>query len=303
MDIVHHVSWQSAFGSLPPLALSIMLQPYGRTCCFPYPEAFWYRSSPLICAFDAIWLLCHFVFYLDIFWADKVFSKSDTSIQAGIRWAARATIQLRFQHVPQKQVADGFEALQQSRLTRMLSFVLGTLSQAVKLFGMSGIPWTKAWGAMYLVDFLIIELLAYLAGPDNEKENEEIKWMILTRGVPRWSPVTTQACQQCAVMLQVLVLSWAAGDLLNQTLKHSFNDVHDGSDLWGLVPKVMLGGFILASSWISWMACTIIPWRLATKEDALASKTFCFFFCIVALWYAFVYNPTGTFKPAWTDVF
>ena len=38
----------------------------------------------------------------------------------------------------------------------IIMFVLGVLPQAIKLFGMRGIPWTQACGGLYLSSFLVI---------------------------------------------------------------------------------------------------------------------------------------------------
>jgi len=47
---------------------------------------------------------------------------------------------------------------------RLATFVLGALPQVIKLYGMAGIPWTQAWASMYLVAFLLIEILTQLGG-------------------------------------------------------------------------------------------------------------------------------------------
>ena len=55
----------------------------------------------------------------------------------------------------------------------MVLFVLGVLPQAIKLFGMRGIPWTQACGGLYLSSFLVIAgvgVLAQRAGRDTNAD-------------------------------------------------------------------------------------------------------------------------------------
>lgn len=42
-------------------------------------------------------------------------------------------------------------------------FVVGTLGPSIKLIAMQGVPWTKAWGAMFLFAFLVTEAAALFA--------------------------------------------------------------------------------------------------------------------------------------------
>jgi len=49
---------------------------------------------------------------------------------------------------------------------RLLAFVLSALPQVIKLYGMTGILWTQSWASMYLVTFLVFEIITQLAGID-----------------------------------------------------------------------------------------------------------------------------------------
>jgi hypothetical protein len=49
---------------------------------------------------------------------------------------------------------------------RLVVFVLGSLLQVVKIYSMTGIPWTQAWASIYLIAFPIVEIVTQLAGID-----------------------------------------------------------------------------------------------------------------------------------------
>jgi hypothetical protein len=64
---------------------------------------------------------------------------------------------------PEDEAEQGDEnnitAVEKLTWLRWLFFVLGVLPPAVKLAAMTGVPWTKAWGMMFLASFFIVELL------------------------------------------------------------------------------------------------------------------------------------------------
>jgi hypothetical protein len=63
-------------------------------------------------------------------------------------------------------VEDEVEALctlKKTSCLRWLWFILGTLGPAAKLKAVEGLPWTQAWGGMYLGSFLVFELLVVLS--------------------------------------------------------------------------------------------------------------------------------------------
>jgi hypothetical protein len=63
----NEVSWQSAYYALIPIALNSMLQPReptGTTCGFDASLRIYLRSSPIVCAVDAAFILIRFAFYM-----------------------------------------------------------------------------------------------------------------------------------------------------------------------------------------------------------------------------------------------
>jgi hypothetical protein len=58
---------------------------------------------------------------------------------------------------------EGIQAIEKLTFIRWLFFIFGTLGPGIKLMAMKGVPWTKAWGAMFLLSFLLVEFLVVLS--------------------------------------------------------------------------------------------------------------------------------------------
>jgi len=58
---------------------------------------------------------------------------------------------------------EGIQAIEKVTFVRCLFFVFGTLGPAIKLMAMDGIFWTKIWGAMFLISFLVVEVMVVLS--------------------------------------------------------------------------------------------------------------------------------------------
>jgi len=139
------VSWQSAFWSLLPLALSCMTQPSGQVLQYPHQLRTYLRSSPIICAFDALAQLIRFSVYL---LSGYYTSPLD---------AATRAMRVRTRPLRDSGPQEGFQTLETLTSVRWLIFVIGTLTQAVKLMATSGLHWTKAWGGLFLASFGVME--------------------------------------------------------------------------------------------------------------------------------------------------
>jgi hypothetical protein len=70
----------------------------------------------------------------------------------------------RFNDVGEHEIStEGIQALERMTWLRWLFFVLGTLGPTVKLMALEGVPWSKAWGIMFLCSFIIVECLVVLS--------------------------------------------------------------------------------------------------------------------------------------------
>jgi hypothetical protein len=119
-----------------------MSQPSGMVCGFPSKHGFFLRSSPFICALDISYLLIQITI-------------------RGYRTPRKILEDItkrRFRDVPSED-EGGLSSLQKNAPFRFALFFLGAFRSIIKLFAYQGIPWTQAFGAMYLGSFLIIEIL------------------------------------------------------------------------------------------------------------------------------------------------
>ncbi|KAF2430868.1 hypothetical protein EJ08DRAFT_649416 [Tothia fuscella] len=144
------VTWQNVFWTLPPLAINTMLQPSGSVCGFDIDLRTYLCISPIVCAADSFAILIRFL----VCWIHL--GSPDT--------AAHATLAARFpgpsQEAPNTQGPQALEHLPFARW--IFGFLLGALPAWIKLLSFKGVPWTQAWGCMFLVQFVLIETLGML---------------------------------------------------------------------------------------------------------------------------------------------
>jgi hypothetical protein len=159
------VSWQTAYWTLIPLAVNTMAQPSGRILSLPAKYRTYLRCSPLICAADCLSIFIHLALYF------SSFPPKD---------AIRLLTTERFGD--NEKAAEGIQAIEKLTFIRWLFFVFGTLGPGVKLMAMEGVPWTKAWGAMFLLSFLIVEalvVLSWIYGPHEPVPESHAEDMLL----------------------------------------------------------------------------------------------------------------------------
>jgi len=144
------ISWQSAYWALVAIALSTMSQPCGKFCGLSPRVRTWLRISPIFCVLDCF----------------QIFAELARCIWHNIPLfiGIEVLLEIRFADIADK--AEGLQALEDLTFVRWLFFVLGSLPQVIKLFSCNGIPWTKAWAAMYLISFTVIEGLVLVSGFD-----------------------------------------------------------------------------------------------------------------------------------------
>ncbi|KAH8585696.1 hypothetical protein B0O99DRAFT_603095 [Bisporella sp. PMI_857] len=135
------VSWQSAFFGLVALALNAMTQPSTIDKTFPRSSLlFPARSSPFVCMADALEILVAFGFH----WFRGV----------GVREAAWRIHQRRAReqsggHSDNDEWTIEKTPAEKHPKTFLILFITSLL-QGVKIFGMTGLPWTQVWAGMYL---------------------------------------------------------------------------------------------------------------------------------------------------------
>ena len=138
------VHWQSAFWGLASLALNSAVQDSGRVLGLPTECQLALKTSPLVCLFDAIHTL---------------FSVAQQCRHRPLRSSLQSVAAVKGVHSYRGKNVKSTEGL--------LSIVVSVaaLLQLIKLSGLSGIPWTQAFGAFYFVSYIIQEILFHFGSP------------------------------------------------------------------------------------------------------------------------------------------
>ncbi|KAN0114515.1 hypothetical protein V8E51_004059 [Hyaloscypha variabilis] len=144
------ISYQTAFWTLVPLAIITMMH------------------SPILCSLDALFFLLRLVF-------------SPLVLRIPLSQVIEITIQERYRDV--EDLVEGIQYLEKQTWLRWLWFVLGTLGPAIKLATMQNVPWTKAWGMMFLGAFVVFESMVFL-----KKRNKRRGFELLTHEEPASIP-------------------------------------------------------------------------------------------------------------------
>jgi hypothetical protein len=147
------LSWQSAFFGLISLAFNAMMQPSGLDQTFSQSSLiFPSRSSPIICLADALEILIEFVVHL---------IQGRGPSEAGLRLNWR---RVKYRLGSNIQTIEDIPAEKHPKTFVIL--LIGTLLQAIKLFAVQGIFWTKVWAGIYLASYLLVAASVYLPPRD-----------------------------------------------------------------------------------------------------------------------------------------
>jgi hypothetical protein len=141
------VHWQSAFWGIVLIAFNTMIQDSGDICGRPAQYRFMTRSSPFVCLADSITILIHF--------ATLCFHSSPLN-------ALRLVAVSRGQHrTPEDETSTKVSTILVLWIVRVLALI-----QAIKVVGLQGLPWTKAFGAMFLSSYMLVEAMNLVSLPD-----------------------------------------------------------------------------------------------------------------------------------------
>jgi len=304
---------------------------------FPSGVLFPARSSPLVCAADALDVLLRLLMYM--------------CVGASAPAAARRVVQKRMWQPPRSiavaTAADPPLTLgDQHPRAHVVLFVLGVLPQAIKLFGMRGIPWTQACGGLYLSSYLVIAgvgALARRAERDNADTSREGPldelmmevWNFASIGVvavvqagvwawcgralllpvwdmeakapvlyfilwtPAWSMFVMIVAMPSALAGYSAVVTLVPPMTLSKITYFVFSASLVGLCYYG-TPHVM--HFLIQEVYLHFSMYVLVAAFYATK--VVPHHLLMLFFGLVnlvlsILYYCFRYDPTGTVKPLW----
>ena len=171
----------------------MLLQNAGSVCHLSTQYRISLRSSPIICAADTI--LC----------VGKLIWLCTTS--------GSPTTTLR--HVWYDRFEDGdIEAgsvIDNMWRLNMVAFVLGALPQAVKIFGMKGVPGTQTLASIFLATFLVQEIMRVTAGKPHAIELSSTN---ITRNVAQRFVRFERIVAITACVIQAACWVWAISNIL-----------------------------------------------------------------------------------------
>jgi hypothetical protein len=201
----------------------------------------------------------------------------------------KLVIHHRFHDESEDEDAEGIRAMGRMTWLRWLFFVFGTLTPAIKLLAFEGTPWTKAWGVMFLVSFILVEVLVVLSwvGGRQGSPLHDLETELELSSIEARLDAIDKELYLCAVGLHSLVIFWLVLDLWPDTdnvIKHyllRFNHARWIQTMAGklyvsagkLIVVLLLFLFILNFSgleiismviaWLYW--CIAIVWETNTS--------------------------------------
>lgn len=275
-------------------------QPYGRILDFPNNQAMLLRSSPVLCVFDCACTVIDVIWW----WVKK---RGRWTVRQAARRALRRrfreenTNESMFQAPANRFTAEemgtedsvddmedgrGLLSRQASGLTtnstisarmfsalrihpwiRLFFFIFGVLPQIVKLYGLSGVPWSKVLGVMYMTPLLLLELVivvAKQAEPTPSRSQSTHLLSITERALPLHLSMTIS---NLATTLQACMWIWAFGSAVKLgpiILPHTWVLLLDilglvwfymGLPMLVYLGALFLGLFLVHIVWWKWLSC------------------------------------------------
>lgn len=156
------LSWPSLFWALVAVALNTMSQPSGKTLGFPSRHSFFLRISPFVCGAHVVYSVARLGFLS----VEKRTTGSNVNVFAVLMLE-------RFEDA-KPTATEAFISARKSVGMLSVLFALGAFLQAVKIFAVIGIPFSKACCAMYLASFLL-DLLLLRCAPESTEEVQDYR--------------------------------------------------------------------------------------------------------------------------------
>ena len=144
-------TWQSAFWGIIIIAMNSILQDNGMVLGLPSTWGMALRSSPIVCLFDALELTASWLIFI-IFNADYP------------RTAARRVAVVRFRDATGNNGGQTLSKLRDNFWVIQVVFIIGTLTQVIKIFACTGMPGTQLSAAFCLFSWTVSQALVLAAG-------------------------------------------------------------------------------------------------------------------------------------------
>lgn len=195
-----------------------MSQPCGRFCSIPARYRTYLRASPLICLADSISILMRLGYHF----IASFQSKRPGALTHTFKYRLASYLRHRFESgSASKTVGEELDELDDDHVSniekltwlRWLFFGFGTLGPGLKLMAMKGIYWTKVWGGILLVSFVIVEILIIVSW--NRKKLDDDFQPAYDWYNPTSSPLRKidRALLGIACMAHLVVMFWLIAEL------------------------------------------------------------------------------------------
>jgi hypothetical protein len=127
-------------------------------------------------------------------------------------------------------------ATESSKWPRGIFFIIGTLPAAIKLASFSGMPWTKAWGMMFVTSFVVIELFSVWGRPGDAEHPPSLPAILGMSDIEWEEPVNNTLRERIKSLTLILefgdtllflaamythigLVGWAAWNLLSNVVE------------------------------------------------------------------------------------
>jgi hypothetical protein len=265
-DSASWLAWQSAFWALIPLALNSMLQPAGRIGEYNSTISFFLRISPIICVVDAVSSVALIISYMA---HDGVGFRIATRAWADLRFRPDASEGESISASASPSGQDEVETIEASPLVRLIVFIV-TVTQSVKLFACTGIPWTHAWAYMFLGSFVLLEVclrVGYTLDNDTFRRNAPAELIGRCSNPPRsWRAwIVIGFMLKCSTFIQIV---FTMGSLmllvpvpfqnLSVLRREEVEELFDGWKLIIAMPPMILWSFLSIYLGIIWVLLYLI---------------------------------------------
>ncbi|KAH7095023.1 hypothetical protein FB567DRAFT_18594 [Paraphoma chrysanthemicola] len=317
------VSWQTAFWALVPLAMSVLVQLAGKVFGLEPRLSFFLRIGPIICAGDLVAFIIRLGAMVIV----------EESLGAAM-FRALEYRDLIAHPEPERKPQD-------YTWVRVVWFVF-ILLQAIKLFGLCGMPWLQTWGYFYFFSSCWYEIIAVISPRVSLRLRNTTATHLVELSKSVLFNVFSGFSRFDLALVNYGVLTLATFSTVPSIIYANFQTEGDGTywhtgilyfliifnltfgEIFGLdaffdilvgVP-VMLFLLFICSSVIFFVSLRYSLARkllllrsdvdLPASQLSLSVVSFThlpIFFVLSLLWFRFSYDPTETAKPDWINVF
>jgi hypothetical protein len=201
--------------------------------------------------------------------------------------AAKSIVAARFEGIDDE--VEGLQYLEKVTFFRWVVFII-TLTQSIKLFALSGVPGSQAWGYLFLTSFVVIEVVILLGNTYERLQTTTVSllpsWMdsfiaaresdLTSRRIEHirlYMQKVDRVCAILAVILQICLLSWVVW----RVCAFPIIDVPDTYDQWSRILYILPPLLAIEIFWFFlycvgsavFFVTAIIPWL---NEETLKNE-------------------------------